>query len=91
MGRNLGNQIKPVCQERKGGHASVDGPNYEPIPVPGRFATRDRAGVESVIPGDPGDEAIALAVEPRSGVTWAATRTGETYALQRWSGPSARR
>jgi hypothetical protein len=24
MGRNLGNQIKPVCQQRKGGNASVD-------------------------------------------------------------------
>lgn len=74
-----------------GGRTSVEGNLQEPTEVPGRFVIRDRAGVETVIPGDPGEETIALAVEPRSGVTWAATRTGESYSLQRWAGGSARR
>ncbi len=73
-----------------GGRSSVGGTSLEPTALPARFATRDRAGVEKVVPGNPGDETIALAVEPRTGVTWAATRTGESYSLQRWSGVAPR-
>ncbi len=54
--------------------------------VQARFVLRDVQGRETAIAGDPGDATIAMTSEPRTGVTWAATRTGDTYALQRWAG-----
>lgn len=62
-------------------------PSRENAPwVQGRFVLRDDSGVEKTVSGDPGDETIAVATEPGTRTSWALTRTGSQFTLQRWAG-----